>query len=681
MQQKEERAVSWRMGRGSVISAAAVLLCAFGLLWTQRGLLWTETDGETTFCIGFLLSYVLLTLTGAALCLVRVRLTAPVRQRIGWVLTALLPIGTFIGVDLINETRIAGFSILTGFGNYLCYLAVFALFFAVTRRAWCAVLFGGGACLIFGVANHFVVEFRGQPILPWDLSAVGTAAKVAGGYEFTLTRPMLLSAVGLLCAVLLCVRIATVKKGELAPRTHLMERVTAAATCVVLVVLLFPVNILSYLDISVYAWNQKTSTEINGTLAGFAANVQYLMVERPEGYSGETVAELKAQIEELPEAETIGEPAKEPTIIVVMNESLTDLKSVGDLSLTQDNLPYLHSLQESGLVIWGTAYSSVYGGNTCNSEYEFLTGNTTAFLPGGSKPYQQYVRSEQTALPSILEGYGYECTAIHPGNRTAWQRNTAYPNLGFDSFLSAKDFDTPRVLERKLTTDDSNYDQVIYTYEHRDKDTPQFIFNVTIQNHGGFTDKNYETTVQLAGQEGKYPQTEQYLSLTKQSDQALAKLISYFGRQSEPVVILMFGDHWPNLDRDFLEEFLQSDTDEASLSELMRKYEVPFLLWANYPLEIENDGYIDGISLNYLSGLLLRAACLQGSEYTKYLENLRQTLPVITAVGLMDSEGNFYRNGEETPYDDLLLGYSILQYNNCFDEDGKLSDFFTAQNE
>ena len=30
--------------------------------------------------------------------------------------------------------------------------------------------------------------------------------------------------------------------------------------------------------------------------------------------------------------------------------------------------------------------SSVFGGTTANSEYEFLTGNTTAFLPAGTVP-------------------------------------------------------------------------------------------------------------------------------------------------------------------------------------------------------------------------------------------------------------------------------------------------------
>ena len=84
-------------------------------------------------------------------------------------------------------------------------------------------------------------------------------------------------------------------------------------------------------------------------------------------------------------------------------------------------------------MIWGTAYSSVYGGNTCNSEYEFLTSNTLSFLPTGSKPYQQYVDHDQSSLVSILKEYGYDCTAIHPGQRSAWQRTRPTPTWGLTS--------------------------------------------------------------------------------------------------------------------------------------------------------------------------------------------------------------------------------------------------------
>ena len=78
-----------------------------------------------------------------------------------------------------------------------------------------------------------------------------------------------------------------------------------------------------------------------------------------------------------------------------------------------------------------------------------------------------------------------------------------------------------RELKRGLTTDMSSYQQVIYEYEHRDEDTPLFLFNVTIQNHGGSEDEDYETTVRVANASGKYPpDREQYLSLIQSPTRA-----------------------------------------------------------------------------------------------------------------------------------------------------------------
>ena len=197
---------------------------------------------------------------------------------------------------------------------------------------------------------------------------------------------------------------------------------------------------------------------------------------------------------------------------------------------------------------------------------------------------------------------------------------------------------------------------------------------MTIQNHGGYEDEDYPTTVQVEGAEGEYPQTEQYLSLTKKSDEALEYLLEYFSQQEEPVVVLFFGDHWPNLEEDFLTQLLGEDADDLSFANIMREYQVPFLIWANYDLEGEE---IKAVSLNYLSGLLLRAAGLEGTDYTKFLERLRQTMPVITAVGMLDQEGNLYKNGDSTPYDELLNKYNILQYNNAFGGEEKCMEAFT----
>ena len=668
-----------RASRWNTIAAAAVLVLAGFLFGWELVLHLQAEEPEMTNAAfaGYGVGFWLLSLATSLAYLVELRLPGWVRRAASWVLLLLLPLGAFVAVDFINSTRILSFTFEKMLANYLCYLMVFAVIYAISRRVWVTALAGGLLFLIFGIANYFVVQFRGQPILPWDIQGFGTALTVSGGYTYKPTPLMTVVAMAYLLTVVVCVKLAPKEKPQKSLR--LAERGVAAGVAAFLFVLLFPVNIMSALGISVWAWNQKTSSEITGITAGFFANIQYLMVDKPEGYSATEVEQVSEEASQVEDPEPAGEPEQLPTIIAVMNESFTDLGAVGEdtLFLSQDNLSFLHSLQESGEVIWGTAYSSVYGGNTCNSEYEFLTGNTTAFLPTGSKPYQQYVDHDQTSLVSLLKDtYGYTCTAIHPGQASAWDRETAYEYLGFDEFIDRTKFDVDRELKRGLTTDMSSYQQVIYEYEHRDEDTPLFLFNVTIQNHGGYEDEDYETTVRVANASGKYPQTEQYLSLIQESDQALEYLVEYFSQQEDPVVILFFGDHWPNLEEDFLTQLLGEDSSSLSFENIMREYQVPFFIWANYDLEGEE---IEAVSLNYLSGLLLRAAGLEGTDYTNFLEELRQTLPVITAMGIMDKDGNWYKNGDPTPYDSLLNEYNILEYNNAFGGKNKSMETFTLR--
>ena len=61
----------------------------------------------------------------------------------------------------------------------------------------------------------------------------------------------------------------------------------------------------------------------------------------------------------------------------------------------------------------------------------------------------------------------------------------------------------------------------------------------------------------------------------------------------------------------------------------------------------------------------------------KFLEQVRQTFPVITADGKIDKDGNYYKTEEATPYDQLLNDYAILQYNNAFGNGEKVTEVFT----
>lgn len=119
-------------------------------------------------------------------------------------------------------------------------------------------------------------------------------------------------------------------------------------------------------------------------------------------------------------------------------------------------MPFVHSLEKGNEnTITGYLNTSVCGGNTADTEFEFLTGNTMAFLPVGSIPYQQYIKSTTPSLASYLKSIGYATYAQHPYYGSGWNRDTVYPLLGFDNLSFMQDYSNQRFV-RKYISDETS---------------------------------------------------------------------------------------------------------------------------------------------------------------------------------------------------------------------------------
>ena len=147
--------------------------------------------------------------------------------------------------------------------------------------------------------------------------------------------------------------------------------------------------------------------------------------------------------------------------------------------------PFIDSLKEN--TTKGYALSSVFGAKTPNSEWEFMSGNSMAFLPMGSVVYQQYISDTPTTIVSNLKDDGYTCIAMHPYYETGWSRNLVYPHIGFDEMHFIDYFDQTKIL-REYITDQELYDKIIRRYENRKNNEKLFFMGITMQNHGGYTE-------------------------------------------------------------------------------------------------------------------------------------------------------------------------------------------------
>ena len=540
--------------------------------------------------------------------------------------------------------------------NALCIGAVYYLLWAATGHpAVCCVLLHL-ACGLWGTANYFVSLYRGTPVLPWDLTALETAAAVSGSYSYVPTEPMLVGAV--LVLVLIWVLRKEFRKGR-----FLMDRHTAPVRlgCLAVGIACLGVAVaperLEELGVQTDVWDQTGAYRTSGAVAAFLCNLEFLEVDEPEDLSPQRLSWIMDQVE-VPEETAVS--VDHPNIVAIMNESWADFEEFGNLSLTESVTDYIRSLDNA---IWGHTYTSVFGAGTSASEFEFLTGNSMAFLPSGSIPYQQYILDDSPSRASLLKEEGYRTLAFHPGERTSWQRNQAYPRLGFDAFKCGEDMDVEQTFEHGYVSDRSDFEQIIWEFEHKEAGEPLFLFNVTIQSHGSYTVEDYPAQVQLTDEPGKYPMAEQYLTLVNKTDEAFAMLVDYFSQQEEPTILLMFGDHQPSVEQEFLDKAYGVAQADMTMEQYMDKYRTPFVIWANYPLEEEGP---EETSLNFLGQYLLRYAGIEPDPYGQFLWSFQQTIPALTFVGYTDGLGNAYSHLEDTVYTGKIEDYQRLQYVRLF---------------
>lgn len=581
---------------------------------------------------------------------------------------AIVPIISFYLMEAFEHNALAEVRQEAQWFNILIFELIAWTLYLLIGRMTTALRIELALALAFGLTNHYVMAFRSTPFVPWDLLSVRTAASVAQNYDFTPTPRMIVVTV---LFVLLMVAVRVLRK---VPRIKLPIRLGSAVLCG-LALCLF-VNTLQQETFQnkhylyPFLFTPAYMTKVNGMAVTFAMDLAYVAVDKPEGYSAEEAQKTLEQYgntdnvfaddeENTNDSKNRGEDANNkdlPNIIVIMDEAFSDLSVVGDLETNEDYMPFMHKMQQGAdHTITGYAQVSVCGGNTANSEFEFLTGNTMSFLPSGSIPYQQYITKDTPSLASYLASLGYETYAQHPYYASGWNREKVYPLLGFEHLNFIDDY-ANKTYVRKYVSDDADMQHIIDTYENKEDGKPAFIFNVTMQNHGGYTDAFSDLSEDVHATNYNSEVLDRYLSLIRLTDQSLEKLVDYFSNVDEKTVIVFFGDHQPS---DTVAAQVQDSMllpgESVPDEQLRKRYQVPYLVWANYDIDGATQ---QNTSLNYLSAEVLKAAGVPTDAYQNFLLDLQKSYPVMSAAGRTDaSDAN----------ENMLSTYKKLQYYNLFE--------------
>lgn len=562
------------------------------------------------------------------------------------------------------------------FYNLLLLMPLFGISMVVFKKLYLASIASAMVVFFTYYIDEFVFAVRLTHIRYSDFSQVSQAVRVANRYKliwsYEITRRLFI-------AVALCAFLFFVARYYKLTYSKLAVSLTGVGL-ILLGTLTFYMGILPH---SPETFDFTSETEKNGLIYSWYCQYHESKLVEPRGYSKEKAHEILA-------AYTPTEGSSDINIIVIMNESLADYSLIGETPF-DDPLPNIHGYEDN--FFYGKLAVSVFGGGTCNTEYEFLTGNALAFLPEGATPYLQYVINKENSIVWDLKELGYKSTAIHPYYSEEWNRTQVYEFLGFDRFLSGIDFgntvetngkrattspgdnlisfgDGPLYV-RGLISDQSSFERVLEeTREH------SFIFNVTMQNHGGydytgedFSNTDYVTEADRRDAEGipairrkrivginsqdrenEIYKVNQYLTCTNLSDKAVKQLTNQLEKTDIRTIILMFGDHQPALliPEDFM--------DASGMTEAVY-YDVPYMLWANFDIDFDAPQYT---SPNYLSAILKKNSGLPLTAWDQFRLKMMEAYPVVTVDFILDAQYNAADR-------DVLTDYSIVQYMRMFD--------------
>lgn len=559
--------------------------------------------------------------------------------------------------------------------NLIWYYMVAILLYLATGRLKASAILTAVIFLVIGLTDSYFFAFRGRVLFPSDFMAIRTAANVIGEYNF---MPSVSQLLGTLTMVGYLVGLCFVPTEKGAHRPKWFVSLGTVALFAGYILFFFYSPFLTWTGFEAKLWTSLWQTKQNGVVLNFTVNLRFSSVEKPENYDqliGEYVEENSSQDAKLPEGTV------RPNIIAIMNESFCDLSVIG-IETNEPCTPFIDSLTEN--TIKGYTYVSVFSGHTANSEYEFLTGNSISFLPIGTVAYQMFTQENDYSLARQLNALGYHSIAMHPYDSSGWNRISVYNRYDFDEMYFIEDFhDVTNI--REYCSDRSNYENLIERYEnHRvgpNGDSPLFLFNITMQNHGGYSVNwsGLDKTVWLTGDlEGKYESVDMYLSLARESDAAFEELLDYFSAVSEPTVIVMFGDHHPGLADTFYTDVFGQKKDTLSQEDSVCLYQVPYVIWANYDIEETEYG---NFSLNYLSTVLTDVIDYPKTGYQQFLWNAMESLPVITRNFYRDDTGKWSGNPAELSSEAqaMIAKYAILQYNGIRGGSSRYDEYFNLK--
>ena len=608
--------------------------------------------------------------------------------------------------------------------NFLALGMVYLVLVFVINRFWVATAVFAITMSVYAVASSIKIILRNEPILPSDLSFLSSG----NGGEITSFIPKSSQALVdgtitmLIWLTVICLILQFVDGRRCVIPFHWwrpfrnvktiignVTRIIAAAMSITLLCsFTWTLSVpgawgyewaKSWGD-SPQLWSAEGDAANNGPVINFLRLTHPKIMDKPEGYSPETMEELAKKYSS--EANQInGTRANNLTdnsVIMILSESFSDPTRVPGIALAEDPMPNIRALKEtttSGLML-----SPGFGGGTANIEYQSLTGLDLALFDDSMQSmYQELVPHQKNpfAWNQIWNAeYGKSgSVAFHSYYKNMYLRDANYKKFGFNKFYT---LDSEPAITHQDRTDNSPYVNDAASYQNiidqlNKEEHPQFLQLVTMQNHMTYDNWYFNNQFEQANvtenlNDYERGQINTYAKGVSITDQATIDFLNQLNAMDKPITVIFYGDHLPS----------SYQTAAADKNNTLALHQTDYFIWSNQAsasagvkLDASNTAYT---SPNYFMEMAAEHMNAKVSPYLAFLTQTRTDIPalerlVIGAGGFdtdastayLDQNGNaIKRKALSKQAKNTLHDYKLIQYDMTAGK-GYLNDtnFFTVK--
>lgn len=549
------------------------------------------------------------------------------------------------------------------FYNCLIIFLTFLPVFLVRRKIFVYILVSA-LWLAIGITNGTMLGYRNTPFTAVDISLIKSTLPVVHNYMsgWQLVGLILLL-IGLIAA-LVCLFLYC-------PRSDRKRTLPRRIFCVIATILIFCGATRYGLDQKLLEdrfSNIRLAYRAYGSPYCFSITLFDNGIDRPVSYSAKRVKKLVENVNKKYDKKK-KEKKQTPNLIFLQLESFFDVTRVKGMDFSEDPIPYFRSLQEK--YTSGFVSTPSYGAGTANTEFEVISGMNKNYFGAGEYPYKSILQDHTCeSMCYALKEDGYTAHAIHNNNASFYDRDYVYANLGFDTFTT---LESMNIME--VTPNGWAKDKVLTKYIQDALDSTKnqdLVYTVSVQGHGEYPSEPLSTnTIQVTGGDTE-ELNEQFTYYTQQiheMDQFLEELIASLEERGEETVLVIFGDHLPNL------EVEKEDLKTGS------KFETDYVIWDNIGLEKKDEN----LETYQLYSKVLEQLGIGSGLINRYHQTYRGTKNYSKNLKLLEYDllyGNDFAYGVSEPFEktDMRFGVKDVKITSIHRDDQNDLTYFGGEN-